>query len=96
MFFFGDGSSGGSGGGQAITYETVSKNLNTNPYVLNYTSGDVTSIIYTTPSGTITKTLNYTSGDLTSIVLSGDTPAGIDLTKTLTYTGSDLTGVSYS
>jgi hypothetical protein len=96
MFFFGDGSSGGSGGGQAITYETVSKNLNTNPYVLNYTSGDVTTIVYTTPSGTITKTLNYTSGNLTSIVLSGDTPFGIDLIKTLSYSGDNIIAVSYS
>jgi hypothetical protein len=56
----------------------------------------LTSIVYTLPVGTITKTLNYTLGTLTSIVLSGDTPAGIDLTKTLGYTGSELTSITYS
>ena len=77
-------------------FETVSKNLSSYPYVLNYTSGLLTSIVYTLPSGSITKTLNRTSGKLTSIVLSGDTPSGINLTKTLTYSGSQLVGVSYS
>jgi len=82
--------------GLSEQYETVSKNLKSYPYALNYTGSDLTSIVYTLPSGTITKTLNYTSGVLTSIVLSGDTPSGIDLTKTLSYTGTDLTGVAYS
>lgn len=78
------------------TFETISKNLKSYPYTLNYTSGKLTSIVYTLPSGTITKTLNYTSEKLTSIVLSGDTPSGIDLTKTLAYTGDTLTGITYS
>lgn len=77
-------------------FETVSKNLKSWDYTLNYTSGDLTSIVYTDGVDTITKTLNYTSGDLTSIVLSGDTPSGIDLTKTLSYTSGDLTGIAYS
>lgn len=80
----------------AETFETVSKNLKTYPASLNYTLGVLTSIVYTLPVGTITKTLNYTLGTLTSIVLSGDTPAGIDLTKTLGYTGSELTSITYS
>jgi hypothetical protein len=88
--------SNGSGGGSAETFETVSKNLKTYPASLNYTLGVLTSIVYTLPVGTITKTLNYTLGTLTSIVLSGDTPAGIDLTKTLGYTGSELTSITYS
>ena len=88
--------SNGSGGGSAETFETVSKNLKTYPASLNYTLGVLTSIVYTLPVGTITKTLNYTLGVLTSIVLSGDTPAGIDLTKTLGYTGSELTSITYS
>jgi hypothetical protein len=78
------------------TFETVSKNLKGYPAAFNYTTGTLTSIVYTLPVGTITKTLNYTSGILTSIVLSGDTPANIDLTKTLGYTGSELTSIGYS
>lgn len=78
------------------TFETVSKNLKGNPYALNYTSGNLTSIVYTLTSGTITKTLNYTGTKLTSIVLSGDTPNGIHLTKTLSYTGDTLTAITYS
>lgn len=78
------------------TFESVSKNLKGFPAVLNYTLGELTSITYTTESGTITKTLNYTGDNLTSIVLSGDTPAGIELTKTLNYTGDILTSISYS
>jgi hypothetical protein len=86
-----------SGGGLLDTFETVSKNLRVYDYVLNYTGGQLTSIVYTIPAiGTITKTLNYTGDQLTSIVLSGNTPGSIDLTKTLSYTGDQLTGVIYS
>lgn len=86
----------GDTGSFAEVFETVSKNLKTWDYTLNYTSGDLTSIVYTNGIDTVTKTLNYTSGDLTSIVLSGDTLGGIDLTKNLTYTGDQLTAVAYS
>jgi hypothetical protein len=80
-----------------ITFETVSKNLKQYNYALNYTSGTLTSIVYTVPSvGTITKTLNYTSGLLTSVVLSGSTPLSIQLTKTLTYTSGVLTSIAYT
>lgn len=78
------------------TFESVSQNLKSWNYSLNYTLGELTSIVYTDGVNTITKTLYYTTGDLTSIVLSGDTPAGIYLTKTLTYTTGNLTGVTYS
>ncbi len=79
------------------SYETISKNLKAYPATLAYGgTGDLNTITYTVPSGTITKTFNYTAGDLTSIVLSGNTPSGINLTKTLTYTIGNLTGVSYS
>ena len=81
----------------ANTFETVNKNLYAYPATLAYNVfGDLSTITYTLPSGTITKTFNYTAGDLTSIVLSGNTPSGINLTKTLTYTIGNLTGVSYS
>jgi len=75
------------------TFETVSKNLKSVWYTLNYTSWELTSIVY---SNGITKTLNYTSSKLTSIVLSWTTPSWIDLTKTLTYTWDTLSSISYS
>jgi len=78
------------------TFESVSKNIKSWNYSLNYTLGALTSIVYTDNISTITKTLNYTLGKLTSIVLSGDTPSGITLTKTLNYTGSNLSGIVYS
>ena len=89
----------GSGGGFQDTFETVNSNLKAYTGVLNYTGEDLTSIDYNTGSGTITKTLTYniSSGNLTDIILSGDTPAGIDLVKTLSYNISgDLTGFTYS
>lgn len=90
------GDTGATGDSFQETFETVSKNIKSWNYSLNYTLGELTSIIYTDGVDTITKTLYYTTGDLTSIVLSGDTPTGIDLTKTLTYTTGNLTGVTYS
>ncbi len=77
-------------------FETVAKNLKSYPATLSYTGDRLDSIVYTLPSGTITKTLNYTGEKLTSVVLSGSTPSGIELTKTLSYTGDNLTGVAYS
>jgi hypothetical protein len=83
-------------GGTENSFETVSKNLKSYPYVLNYNSGELSSIVYTIGGDSITKTFNYSSGVLNSIVLSGDTPSGIDLTKTLNYSSGVLIGVSYS
>lgn len=79
--------------GSAATFETVSKNLDASGATLSYTGDNLTSIAYVNG---ITKTLNYTGDSLTSVVLSGSTPAGIDLTKTLSYTGDNLTGVVYT
>ena len=75
------------------TYETVSKNLKGIPFSLNYSTGLLTSVVY---SNGITKTFNRTGSKITSIVLSGSTPSGIALTKTLGYTGDNLTSVGYS
>lgn len=75
------------------SFETVSSGLEAYNKTLTYTSDTLTSITY---SNGITKTLNYTGDKLTSVVLSGSTPAGIDLTKTLNYTGDTLTGVVYT
>jgi phage host-nuclease inhibitor protein Gam len=83
-------------GFQGTTFESVSKNLRSYPYALNYTGSSLTSIVYTLPSGIITKTLNYSGDTLTSIVLSGDTPSGISLTKTLNWSGDTLTAITYS
>lgn len=82
-----------NGGGISETFETVSKNLDASGATLSYTGDNLTSIVYVNG---ITKTLNYTGDNLTSVVLSGSTPAGIDLTKTLSYTADNLKGVVYS
>lgn len=79
--------------GIADTFETVSKNLDASGATLAYTGDNLTSITYTNG---IIKTLAYTGDNLTSVVLSGSTPAGINLTKTLSYTGDNLTGVAYT
>lgn len=78
------------------TFESVSKNLKNYSAALNYTGENLTSIVYNTGSGTITKTFNYTGENLTSIVLSGATPDGISLTKTFIYTGENLTSITYN
>jgi hypothetical protein len=79
------------------SFETVSKSLASFPYTITYSSGRISTIVYTLPNNsTITKTINYTGDKVTSVVLSGATPSGIQLTKTLTYTGDNITEVSYS
>lgn len=83
-------------GSGTVSFETVSKNLSAYPNVLNYTGENLTSIVYTTDTGTVTKTLDYTGDNLTSITLSGDLPSGIETVKTLSYTGDNLTGIAYS
>lgn len=86
-----------SGSSSAInTFETVSKNIEAYPYSLNYTGDQLTSIVYTTPDGTITKTFGYSGSKIVTITLSGDTPSGINLIKTLTYTVDTLTSIAYS
>lgn len=85
-----------TGAGTADSFETVSKNLSSYNAAFNRTGDDLTSIVYTTDGGTITKTLTRTGENLSSIVLSGDTPGGIDLTKTFTRTGDDITSITYS
>ena len=82
-------------GEAAETWETVAKNLRAYPATLAYAAGELASITYATPGGSIVKTLNRTAGRLASIVLSGALPSGIATTKTLTYSGETLTGVAY-
>jgi hypothetical protein len=90
------GIKGDNGTSYQESFETVSKNLKTNPFVLNYTNDELTSIVYTLNSGTITKTINRTNDVVISIVLSGDLPLNIDTTKTLNYTNEVLTSITYS
>ena len=78
------------------TFESISKNLKSYPYTFNKTGDVLDSITYTLPTGTITKTFNRTGTVLNTVVLSGDTPAGIDLTKKFNYTGGVLTSITYS
>ena len=78
------------------SFEAVNKNLKDWTKALSYTGLKLNSETFTKGGKTITKTYNYTSNLLTSVVLSGDTPARIDLTKSLTYSGLNLTGVAYS
>ena len=81
----------------AESFETVSQALSALPRTINYSSGRVSSVVYTLPdTSTITKTINYSGDVISSIVLSGATPAGIQLTKTITRTAGVITGVSYS
>jgi len=91
-----DNSSGGSSDPVATTFETINQNLNSYPKQLGYTLGKLTAILYTVGSSSITKTLGYAGDTLETIVLSGDTPAGINLTKTLVYSSGDLVNVLYS
>lgn len=85
----------GPPGAGSITnsFETVSQNLSAVDASLNYSLGNLSSIVYTNG---VTKTLNYTGDKLSSIVLSGSTPGGIELTKTLTYSGDNLVNITYS
>ena len=78
------------------SFESIAKNIKSYPFANTFTDGLLTSVVYTLPSGTITKTVNYASGRVSSIVLSGATPIGIDLTKTINYSDGVVSSVSYS
>jgi hypothetical protein len=85
------------GGSGQDSFETVAQSLAAYPQTINRTNGRVTSVVYTLPNTTtITKTINRTNDLVSSIVLSGATPAGIQLTKTFTRTNGVITGISYS
>jgi hypothetical protein len=79
-----------------ITYETIASNLSEYPYTLSYDlNGRISSVVYTTPTSTITKVYNYVLDVLASVVISGPTLQKSYI-KTLNYTAGALTGVSYS
>lgn len=71
------------------TFETISKNLKAYPYTINYTGEDISSIVYTTLSGDITKSFGYSLWKLQSISITW-------ITKTFIYTGNNITSVTYS
>lgn len=77
------------------TWETISNNLKTYPYVINYTGNNIDTIIYSTPLGNINKSFAYTQNKLTSITLSGQIPIDIPTTKILSYIGNNVSTVSY-
>lgn len=76
------------------SFETYSKNLKSYPYTIADTSSTVTTITYSTGSGTIIKTITEVSPAVTTIVFSGDYPAGLPTTKSITD-GNPIT-ITYS
>lgn len=94
----GDTGATGATGTFADTFETVSANLAAYDPTYAYFGGNLSTVTYDLGGGdSIVKTFSYAGGNLSTIVLSGDTPAGIDLTKTFTFDGSgNLTSIAYS
>lgn len=76
-------------------FETINNNLKSYPYVISYTGNNISTVVYTTGLGTITKTYAYAMGKLQSITLSGAIPVGISIQKQFNYTGNNLTSVNY-
>lgn len=80
----------------ATSYESISKNLNTYPYVISRSGNLISNITYTTPSGDYVKNYHYTFGVLDYVTISG-VPLGSSVyTKTLNYVSGVITSVSYS
>lgn len=86
----------------ADTFETVSKNLNGYPYVVNYTTDYrgtiVSNVVYTPSSGNmIVKefTYPYDSAQIQSIAIHGTILANV-FYKNLTYSNSSVSSVSYT
>lgn len=75
------------------SFETFSKNLKAYPYTITETSSTVTTIVYNTGAGTITKTITEVSPTVTTIVFSGDYPL---LITTKTITDGAPIAISYS
>lgn len=94
--FTGSGSSGGTTD-LPTTFEVLSKNLKSYPYVINRLGGRITSVDYTTPYATvITKTLNYSGATILSIGITGANLSPLTYIKTLNYSGTDIVGATYS
>ena len=79
----------------SFSFEYYSKDIKQYPYVIEYDSGVLDKIIYTTPNGFITKTFVYLANKLDRIILSGDIDDAVDKTKKFNYTGNQLTSINY-
>jgi hypothetical protein len=80
------------------SFETVNKNIKGWPYVIGYSGNNVSTITYTTTSGTIVKTYAYDiNGNVTSVTLSGSgLPVGINTVKSFTYSIGNVVTITYS
>jgi hypothetical protein len=98
QYFVGNGSQlSGITATIATTFETVSKNLNAYPYVINRLNDTISNVVYTVPgSGTITKSFTYSFGLITSIAIYGVPIGAKTFAKNLTYVGTSVSGASYS
>lgn len=85
------------GGSAKTTFETIAKNLLAYDITATTETPTLITQTYDAPGGAIIKSISFDASGLpTQIVLSGNTPAGIDLTKTFDFTGRDIPLVTYS
>jgi len=78
------------------TYETISNNLSSYPYIINRSGTLISNVVYTVPgSVTITKEFSYSGSLIQSIAIFG-TALSQTYTKNLTYVGTSVSGASYS
>jgi hypothetical protein len=76
-------------GGLGASFEAVARNLAAYPYTaVRGVGGAIEALVYTTPSGVITKSFVRVGGKITSVVLAGAVPAGIATVKTLRRDGA--------
>lgn len=95
------GSSGGTiiqqiGGDFAESFETVSKNLKSSPFAIDYDAGKISKITYTTAGGLVYKDFEYLGDNLVKITLSGSVPVIPKYEKNFTYSLGILDDVFYT
>jgi hypothetical protein len=99
-YFFGNGTVFSSGGGGSqTTFESLNKNINSYPFVVNYSGGLIANLFYTVPGSgyTITKRINYNLyNQIANIVISGSALGTAIFTKNITYIGNIASGASYT
>lgn len=78
------------------TFEYISKNLKSYPYVITYSNNALSSISYTTENGNIVKSFSYANNSLSSVSISGNILGNVILTKNLNYENGALISVFYS
>jgi hypothetical protein len=85
------------GGSSVTTFETINKNLLSYNVTATTESATLITQTYNGPNGDIIKSISFDSSGLpTTIVLSGDTPAGINLTKTFDFSSQEIPLITYS